>query len=299
MSEKNKKSNGEQQKEESKKKESGGNVTVVLKTDLHCEGCTSKILKCIRSFDGVDTADIGNGQITVVGKMDPAKLRERVEKKTHKKVEVVLPKAKKGDDKDKDKDKDKAKNSEKKKEENAEKKKEPPQGKNATNKSDEKKSKDKEPSVATTQLKMLLHCDGCIQKIRKIVVKTKGYRDMNIDKQKDIVTVTGVVDMKALAEALRKQLKREVQIVPAKKEAAQKKEGEKAKGGGDKGKSGGGDGGGKAGGVQVQVLNQHPYPYPYPIVYESGQFHYNPYAYGPSHAPQLFSDENPNACSLM
>ena len=91
---------------------------------------------------GVETADIGNGQITVVGKMDPAKLRERVEKKTLKKVEVVTPKTKNGDDKDKDKAK--AKNVEKKKEDNAEKKKDPPQEKNTANKSDEKKSKDKE-----------------------------------------------------------------------------------------------------------------------------------------------------------
>ncbi|KAG6426295.1 hypothetical protein SASPL_110517 [Salvia splendens] len=296
MSEKNKKSNGEQHKEEdgseSKKKESGGNATVVLKTDLHCQGCTSKILKCIRTFEGVETADIANGQITVVGKMEPAKLRERVEKKTLKKVEVVTPKAKKGDDKDKDKDK--ARNGEKKKEDNAEKKKEPPQDKNNANKSDEKKSKDKELTVH-------LHCEGCIQKIQKIIMKTKGYKDMKIDKQKEIVTVTGVVDMKALAEALKKNLKRDVQVVPAKKENPG---GEKGKGGGDKGKSGGGDGGGKAGGgdnnkMQVQVLNQYPYPYPYPIVYESGQFNYNTYAYGPSHAPQLFSDENPNACSLM
>ncbi|KAG6429688.1 hypothetical protein SASPL_107740 [Salvia splendens] len=48
--------------------------------------------------------------------MDPAKLGERVEKKTLKKVEVVTPKTKQGDDKDK------AKNVEKKKEDNAEKK---------------------------------------------------------------------------------------------------------------------------------------------------------------------------------
>ncbi|XP_047957904.1 heavy metal-associated isoprenylated plant protein 3-like [Salvia hispanica] len=297
MSEKNKKSNGEQHKEEdgseSKKKESGGNATVVLKIDLHCQGCTSKILKCIHTFEGVETADIGNGQITVVGKMDPAKLRERVEKKTLKKVEVVMP-TKKGDDKDKDKAK--AKNVEKKKEDNAEKKKDPPQEKNTANKSDEKKSKDKEPSVTTAQLKVHLHCEGCIQKIQKIIVKTKGYKDMKIDKQKEIVTVTGVVDMKALAEALKKNLKRDVQLVPAKKEAVKKENpgGEKT----NKGKSGGGDGGGNNK-MQVQVLNQYPYPYTYPIVYESGQFNYSPYAYGPSHAPQLFSDENPNACSLM
>lgn len=60
MLQKNKKNIGEQQKQkegvENKKKENGGGknniTTVVLKADLHCEGCVSKVLKCIRSFDG-------------------------------------------------------------------------------------------------------------------------------------------------------------------------------------------------------------------------------------------------------
>ncbi|XP_047938111.1 heavy metal-associated isoprenylated plant protein 3-like isoform X2 [Salvia hispanica] len=271
----NKTSSGEEQKKgrtESKKKESAGNVSVVLKANLHCEGCVSKVLKCIRTFDGVDTASIGDGQITVVGKIDPAKLRERVEKKTHKKVEVVSPKTKNGDAKEK---------TEKKKEEKN----------TSNNKSDSEKSDHKEPPVTTAQLKVHLHCEGCIQKIRKIIVKTKGYRDMKIDKQKETVTVTGALDMKALAEVLKKHLKREVQIVAAKKEA-EKKESESGKGGGEKG-----NGGAKAekmegnNKMQFQVGYPHPYPYPDPF--------YNPYANGSTHAPQLFSDENPNACSLM
>lgn len=128
-----------------------------------------------------------------------------------------------------------------------------------------------------------------------------GYREMKIDKQKETVTVTGALDMKALAEALKKHLKREVQIVPQ-KEAEKKDNSGGAKAKGDKGKGGGEklEGNNK---MQFQVAYPHSYPYPYPIVYESGvavdQFHYNPYAYGPNHAPQLFSDENPNACSVM
>ncbi|KZV30906.1 hypothetical protein F511_36682 [Dorcoceras hygrometricum] len=144
----------------------------------------------------------------------------------------------------------------------------------------------------------------CIQKIFKIVTKTKGYQDMKIDKQKELVTVTGAMDMKALAEMLKKHLKRSVEIVPPKKEG-EKKEG----GGGDKkkgGAGGGGDGGDAAGGgtekmegnkMQVQV------GYPYPFMHGPGpagdQFHYNPYPVGLYHAPQLFSDENPNACCVM
>lgn len=83
---------------------------------------------------GVDTATIGKGQkITVVGKVDPLKLREKVEQKTHKKVELISP----------------VPNKEANKENNGgdnqkqEKKKES-KDKNSKDKPDEKKSKEEE-----------------------------------------------------------------------------------------------------------------------------------------------------------
>ncbi|KAL0370100.1 UNVERIFIED_CONTAM: Heavy metal-associated isoprenylated plant protein 3 [Sesamum angustifolium] len=294
MGEKNKKNNeGEQKEGENKKKENGGgknNVTVVLKADLHCQGCASKVIKCIRSFD--DDYGCGGG--------GSGEAPEKVEQKTHKKVELISPQPKKdGDKKENGKGKGNSGGDNAKQEKKKESK-----DKNSNDKSDEKKSKEKEPPVVTAVLKVNLHCDGCIQKIYKTVTKTKGYQDIKIDTQKDLVTVTGSMDMKALAELLQKQLKKDVEIVP------QKKDGEKKeKGGGDKGKSGGeggeaGDGGGddKMEGNKMQA---QPVGYPYPFMYGPSivgdQFHYNPYAVGPYqyHAPQIFSDENPNSCSVM
>lgn len=97
---------------------------------------------------GVDAANIGDEQkITVVGKVDPAKLRERVEHKTHKKVELISPQLKKDDNKNGD-NKEKAKGKENSGSNNAkqEKKKES-KDKNSKNNSDEKKSKEKEVTV--------------------------------------------------------------------------------------------------------------------------------------------------------
>ncbi|KAL2557449.1 Heavy metal transport/detoxification superfamily protein [Forsythia ovata] len=180
------------------------------------------------------------------------------------------------------------------------------------------------PPVTTAVLKVHLHCEGCIQKIHKIVTKTKGYDEMKIDRQKDTVTVAGAMDMKALAETLKKHLKREVEILLPKKEGGgggggEKKEkggGDKGKGGGDdKGKSGSKDGGGgdkgkgggeleDAGGEKMEGNKmQFQFGNPYPSMYGAGQmgdqFQYHPHGYGPYHAPQIFSDENPNACSVM
>ncbi|KAK6163393.1 hypothetical protein DH2020_000257 [Rehmannia glutinosa] len=249
---------------------------------------------------GVDTATIGDGHriITVVGKVDPVKLRERLEKKTHKKVELVSPQPKKDGNKENGKGKDNNNGGDDGKQE----KKKESKDKNSKNKSDEKKTKEKELPVTTAVLRVQLH----------------WYQDMKIDKQKELVTVTGAMDMTTLAAVLKKHLKKEVEILPPKKEADKKEKGggEKGKGVGEKGKSGGGEkgksggGGGGDGGEKVAGSEksdgnkvQFQVGYPYPLMFGPGgvveQFQYNPSAFVPYHAPQLFSDENPNACSVM
>lgn len=112
---------------------------------------------------------------------------------------------------------------------------------------------------------------------------------MSIDRQKEVVTVKGAMDMKELAALLTKKLKRKVEIVPANKE----------KGDGDKKERSEGDeeeagGGGKTeGNKKVQMGTEYAYGY-HQYWQEPG---YMPTSY--LHAPQLFSDENPNACVVM
>lgn len=152
---------------------------------------------------------------------------------------------------------------------------------------------------------------------------------MSVDKQKDTVTVKGTMDVKALIEYLKERMKRPVEIVPSKKEKEDK---DSSNGGGDnntngggkkkkKGGGGNGDGGGdgaveaeaealvgigggmpKIEGNRMEYMNPmmmqpgpcYGYGYPQPPPgYEYG------YPVVPLHAPQMFSDENPNACSVM
>lgn len=103
--------------------------------------------------------------MTVVGMLDPWKLRERVETKTRKKADLISPT-----------------NSSKKKDELQKKKKEEEEDnddKNNNNKNKNKKTGDdkkpKPPTESTVVLKIELHCDGCIQRIRKIIYKMKGW----------------------------------------------------------------------------------------------------------------------------
>ncbi|KAF3634424.1 heavy metal-associated isoprenylated plant protein 3-like [Capsicum chacoense] len=238
------------------KTEEANNRSVVLKLDLHCEGCVRRIIKAVRSFKGVEkvTCDGDTNKVTAIGEVDALKLKERVEKKLKRPVQLIYPLQK-------DCKKEKQKNE---------------KGTNG----EDKKAKEKEPPVTTAVLKVHLHCEGCIKKIQKIITNNKGYKEMKMDFEKDLVTVTGAMDMKELVEALKKQGKKEVQIVPPKKE---KEGGEKQDGGGGgkrKGKEKDGQGGGDGGDKQVQYEHQDMEA---TAVYVT----------------QMLSDENTNACSIM
>jgi hypothetical protein len=139
-----------------------------------------------------------------------------------------------------------------------------------------------------------------------------GVLDMKIDKEKDNVTVKGTMDVKGLVENLSEKLKRKVEVVPPKKD----KEGSGGGGGGENeggggkkknkgcGGGGGGEGGDNEGEVKMMehfVQVQPPFGYGYGNVEGyNGQvyqelIHYHMH----SQPPQMFSDENPNACIVM
>lgn len=325
-------------KKDGEKKSEAGPIIVVLKIDLHCEGCAKKVRRSVKHFEGVDkvTTDSANNKITVTGTVEPERLRERVEYKTKKKVELVSPQPKKDEKKSDDKPEKKAEDKpEKKVEEKVEK---------------------KPKEVSTVVLKIRLHCDGCIHKIKKIISKTDGVENVIVDSKNDLVTVKGTMNVKELVPYLKEKLKRSIEIVPAKKEDGDKKEGggDKKEGGGggggdDKKKGGDGekkkDGGGGGGDAKVEVkkMDYHGFdPYTTFIVppydhshsvheygststtmynqsysnqdygitnYDQGHINHG-YAVEYSHAPPppppayynaplMFSDENPNACSIM
>ncbi|KAM0053425.1 putative heavy metal-associated isoprenylated plant protein/5/6 [Helianthus debilis subsp. tardiflorus] len=328
-------------KDSGDKKAESGSTAVVLKIDLHCDGCAKKVKSSIRRFKGVETvnADIAGNKLTVTGNVDPVGVKERIEKKTHKKVEIVSPPMKKdggggggaekkGDDK-------------------------PPEKKSGDIKADVKKTKEVQSS--TVVLKIPLHCEGCIHKIKRTISKIKGVESAIPDASKDLVLVKGTMNVNELVPYLKEKLKRDVQMVlPKKDEKKEEKKDEKKEekkeakadggdkkekaaggGGGDgekkkaEAKVVGGDGGGKDGTRSIEVVNkleyhgQSPYTYTIPtynqsyynqdygvlpfehgyvMQYSNGPPPPPPTYYNDSSVPDagMFSDENPNAaCSIM
>lgn len=136
---------------------------------------------------------------------------------------------------------------------------------------------------------------------------------MSIDKDKDTISVKGTMDVKALVGNLMDKLKRKVEVVPPKKDKDNDKEGggaDKEGGNKKKNKGGGGDnngnddeGGGKMEQGKMEYLAPPAFGFAYGYGYANAVGGYNYLPIYPDHfhfhAPQMFSDENPNACSVM
>lgn len=296
---------------------------------MHCEGCARKVRRSLKGFEGVEDVmtDCKTHKVVVKGEKaaaDPLKVLDRVQRKSHRKVELLSPIPKPPAE------------NEKKPEE----KKEP--------KPEEKKE---EPPVITVVLKVYMHCEACAQEIKKRIQRMKGVESVEPDLKGSQVMVKGVFEPPKLVEYVYKRTGKQAAIVkvePEKKKEEKEKDGKeekKVEEQGDKEKKGDGDekkdkkegeeeakagagaagegaeggGGGEEATKTVEVkkaelnymfpnymfppryaVEAYPIPAytpPYPV-YAPPVYVPPPPPY-PAYAPQMFSDENPNACSVM
>lgn len=287
----------EKKPEESKDESPPPPQEIVLKVYMHCEGCARKVRRCLKGFDGVEDVitDCKTSKVVVKGeKADPLKVLERVQRKSHRQVELISPIPKPPAEK----------------EEKAEEKEKP--------KPEEKKE---EPPVVIVVLRVYMHCDACAMEIKKRIQRMKGVESAEPDLKSSQVTVKGVFDPPKLVEYVYKRTGKHAVIVkqePEKKEGdkgdKESKEEKKGEEGGDKekkdgggeqaenkeGGGGGGDGDGEAKSAEAAAVdetkvvelkkNEYTYYYPYQPRY---------FTEVNAYPPQIFSDENPNACSVM
>ncbi|XAR50351.1 hypothetical protein NMG60_11004646 [Bertholletia excelsa] len=170
---------------------------------MHCEGCARKVRKCLKGFEGVENVqtDCKAHKVVVKGeKADPLKVLERVQRKSHRQVELLSPIPKPP-----------APEESKKAEE-----KEPP-------KAEEKKE---EPQVITVVLKVYMHCDACAQEIKRRILRMNGVENVEADLKSSLVTVRGVFETPKLVEYLHKRTGKNAVIV---KQEPEKKEEEKGR----------------------------------------------------------------------
>ncbi|KAK7328257.1 hypothetical protein VNO77_22360 [Canavalia gladiata] len=183
-----KKERNQENNENKEKKES--DKAVVLKAFIHCEGCSNKISKCLKSFDGVKdvSVDRENQRVVVKGEVkDPMKVLERLQNKYSKNVELISPKPKA----------DKQKNNPEKKE---------------------------QVKGKTVILKMYMHCEGCISDIKRKIEKMEGVDSVELDKEKSIVIVRGTMESTKLVQYVKKKLGKHAEIIKEDNKREVKKE---------------------------------------------------------------------------
>ncbi|KAK4256925.1 hypothetical protein QN277_006585 [Acacia crassicarpa] len=247
---------------------------IVLKAYMHCEGCARKVRRSLKGFPGVEDVitDCKTHKVVVKGeKADPLKVLERVQRKSHRQVELISPIPKPpAEEEKKPEEKEKPKPEEKK----------------------------EEPQTITVVLRVHMHCEACAQEIKKRIQRMKGVESTEPDLKKSEVSVKGVFEAAKLVDYVHKRTGKQVVIVKQepeeKKEKTEEKkgeEGEKAKEEEKKeGESQAKEGAETEESKVVELKKNEYYYYPQRYAMEM-------YAYPP--APQIFSDENPNACSVM
>ncbi|KAL5979368.1 hypothetical protein ACLOJK_019266 [Asimina triloba] len=179
-------------------------------------------------------------------------------------------------------------------------------------KTEEKKE---EPPVIIVVLEVHIHCEACSEEIRKRIQKIKGVNSVEPDLKSSQVTAKGVFDPPKLVEYVYERTGKHAVIVKQKTEKKKEEEkggGEEAAKGdetagekkekkeGEEGKNASGEGGGEGGAVEeveeTKVVEMKKNEFQY---WTDDAGYHSRFTMEHAYAPQVFSDENPNACSVM
>ncbi|XP_019179110.1 PREDICTED: heavy metal-associated isoprenylated plant protein 7-like isoform X2 [Ipomoea nil] len=248
-------------KEEKKeeKKEEEEKIEIVLKVDMHCEACARKVTRSLKGFQGVE-------EVTADYKASKVVVKGNKSVDPMKVCERIQKKSGRKVDLISPIPKPPA-------EETKQEIKEPPK----------EEKKDEPPPVATVVLKVQMHCEACAQVLQKRIKKIKGVESVTTELGSNEVRVKGVVDPEKLAKDVYKKTGKQASIVKEeekKEDNEEKKEGEKKE---EK----------KEGEEDEKKMDE--------TEMKKNEFmamppkYYLDYAY----PPQIFSDDNPHACTLM
>nr|CAD1845020.1 unnamed protein product [Ananas comosus var. bracteatus] len=258
-------------------------ITIVYRLHIHCDECARVVERHITQHEGDILIQFRNFVINLTG------LKERIERKTRKKIELLSPLPKK---------------EEKKEEKKVEKKEE------------------KKVEIKTINVRVYMHCGRCESFIKEQLLKHKGMKSTN--REKHICTITGVIEEKKLIEYIRATTRKHGEIIKEEKKVV--KEEEKVKVEAKVGKDGvkveitekkeKEEIKSKDVVVPYFIPCTHPtfmnfshpdffnHKYPPPFHYvDYSHLDIKSYQYPPfvhcSHPPECFSEENPYACSVM
>ncbi|CAH8299444.1 unnamed protein product [Eruca vesicaria subsp. sativa] len=269
--------------EKEEKKEKGEEIiTAVYKVHLHCRKCACDIKKPLLRFQGVHGVDVDleKNEIKVKGKIEVVKIHKQIEKWSKKKVELISPKP-------------------------SEVKKTTTTTTTTTSVVEKKTTEVKKDVIRTTVLKVHIHCAKCDKDLQNKLLKHKAIHIVKTDTKAQTLTVQGTIESAKLLTYIRKKVHKHAEIVSSKTEEEKKKEEEekKKKKEEEEKKKKEEDEKKKKAEVKVEVTKTTTQVVEFKEkVKVEGQKDKDgniPYFVHYVYAPQLFSDENPNACCIV
>ncbi|KAL9353490.1 hypothetical protein Peur_056170 [Populus x canadensis] len=134
-----------------------------------------------------------------------------------------------------------------------------------------KKKKEEDLKAVVAEYKVSMHCNACERTVAKIISMFEGVETFRTDMNKHKVVVTGRIDPQKLLKKLKKKTRKKVEIVASKKEEEGSKDHTSRT-------------------EEINVASESfPQQYP-PIFFDCCKN---------NDLLMAFSDENPNACSIM
>ncbi|WOG84380.1 hypothetical protein DCAR_0103563 [Daucus carota subsp. sativus] len=139
-----------------------------------------------------------------------------------------------------------------------------------------KEEQKQEPRLVEITLKVNLHCPGCATDVKQTIHKLQGVVTVETYLKDSIVKVTGSMEPEKIVDLVKKREGKQAVIVKQEKKGGSGKKDDRKKN-----QTTGGEY--QKGGRREKESSSIYANYPSHLVY----------------APQIFSDENPNACSIM
>ncbi|XP_030517748.1 heavy metal-associated isoprenylated plant protein 9-like [Rhodamnia argentea] len=271
---------------------------VVLYIDLHCVGCAKKIEKLIMKIRGVEAVviDMAQNQVTLKGVVDPQVACNMIMKRTKRRVKVISPSLPAAE------------------------------GEAAA----PQLGSSQVCGSTTVELNVNMHCEACAEQLKRKILKMRGVQTAATELSTGKVTVTGTMEADKLVDYVYRRTRKQARIVPRPEPELEKKEEEKeaekpaeetkAEGKKEengeqksedkpeekKGNKGEEEGGGESKEEEAEKEGeeeQEAATANHTIVDDEGMrrmMHYyqSLYVIERLPPPQLFSDENPNACCI-
>ncbi|CBI23102.3 unnamed protein product, partial [Vitis vinifera] len=135
--------------------------------------------------------------------------------------------------------------------------------------------------LTTVELNVNMHCEACAAQLKRKILKMRGVQTAETELSTSKVTVTGTMDADRLVDYVYRRTKKQARIVPQPEPEKQEENKEEEKGGENKEE-------GKVGEIPMDDETMKRMMYYYQPLYVIERMP----------PPQLFSDENPNACCI-